>query len=75
LNVGRVVVHAKSTVLNVDASIRENVVTDDDVAVDYVYYYKDLGNYVDKILYLYKKNVAELETIKPFVCKPRGKRY
>jgi hypothetical protein len=75
LNVGRVVVHAKSTVLNVNASVRENVVTDDDVAIDYVHYYHDLGYYVDKILFAYKRKPEDLEQMRPFVFKPRWKRY
>lgn len=74
MNVGRVVVHAKSTVLSTDVPKTESVVSEDDVMLDYVYYYKDLGNYIDKILHLYRQKPKELERLRAFVPKPRGKR-
>ena len=40
----------------------------------HVYYYRDLGNYIDKILYTYKQKPKEMKKIKPFVEKPKGQR-
>lgn len=47
---------------------RENVVVRD------VYYFEDLANYIDKILYIFKNKPMEIATIQPFVAKPRGQR-
>lgn len=48
---------------------------DEDIKIDYVYYYDDLANYIDKILFLAKHTPAELYTLNEFVLKPKGKRY
>ena len=45
-----------------------------DVRISHVYYFEDLENYVDKILYVFKNSPHEIATIKPFVPKPKGKR-
>ena len=74
MNVGTVVVHAKSTVLTTQETRDKNAVTDDDVEIDNVYYYRDLGNYIDKLLYLNRSDRKKLKEVKPFVPKPRGKR-
>lgn len=75
MNIGSIVVHAKSTVVQYgDLPMPKNTITDDDVELDDVYYYRDLGNYIDKILYLYKQKPKELENLKSFVAKPRGRR-
>lgn len=63
LMVGSLVVHAKTAV------------TDDDVEVKHVYFYRDLANYIEKILFLYKKHPKEILQLKPFVPKRRGARY
>ena len=47
----------------------------EDVRVGYVYYYEDLANYIDKILFKQKSNPAEIREIRPFVTKPKGERY
>ena len=44
------------------------------VTVSYVYYFEDLGNYLDKVLYLFKNHPDELAQLKPFVALPRGNR-
>jgi len=49
--------------------------TQEDVRVTDVYYYEDLANYIDKILYTVKNKPENLNAIQPFVPKPRGKRY
>ncbi len=74
LKVGKVVVHSKSTMVGV-AEAPKGWLTNDDLDIDYVYYYHDLGNYIDKILYCYKHNREELAAIRPFVPKPKWKRY
>ena len=56
--------------LEVDPIIgeRENVIVKD------VYYFEDLANYIDKILYTFKNKPVEIAAIQPFVAKPRGQR-
>ena len=73
LAVGTVVVHARST-LRVDEP-KADTVTVDDIEMDDVYLYRDLGNYVDKILFTYKRRPREVAGIHPFVPKPKGQRY
>ena len=87
LAVGTVVVHARST-LRVDEP-KADTVTVDDIEMDDVYLYRDLGNYVDKILFTYKAHARglgfassaykrrpkEVAEIHPFVPKPKGQRY
>lgn len=81
LMVGTVVVHAKTTVASIDLtknaerSLTENIVTDDDVEVKHVYFYRDLANYIEKILFLYKKHPKEVAEVKPFVPRKKGERY
>lgn len=81
LMVGTVVVHAKTTVASIDLtknaerSLTENIVTDDDVEVKQVYFYRDLANYIEKILFLYKKHPKEVTELKPFVPRKKGERY
>jgi len=75
-NIGSVVVHARTTILPgvAEADTYQNV-TNDDILMDGIEYFRDLGNYMDKVLYLYKKEPEQLKTIRSFVAKPRGKRY
>lgn len=73
LAIGNVVVHARTP-----ARPNENTpgtVDADDVELKDVYYYKDLGNYIDKILFTYKQRPKEMDYIRPFVAKPKGERY
>lgn len=46
----------------------------EDVTVPHVYYFEDLANYIDKILYTFKNKPTEIAAIKPFVPLPKGKR-
>jgi len=73
--IGTVVVHAGSTYVHTHAQTRENVYTNDDLDLEHVFYYKDLGNYIDKILYMHKHSPEELKELRPFVPKPAGQRY
>ena len=73
--IGTVLVHAKSTIASTDTTKKENATTDDDVEIHNVYYYRDLGNYIEKILYLYKKHPKEIAQLPTFVPRPHGKRY
>jgi len=73
LAIGNVIVHARSSI-RIDDKNTE-VVAVDDIELKDVFYYKDLGNYIDKILFTYKQKPKEMETIRPFVAKPRGERY
>ena len=50
------------------------MITDDDIEIPYVSFYRDLGNYIEKILFLYKKRPADIADLKPFVAKVKGKR-
>jgi hypothetical protein len=74
-NIGTVTVHAKTTLIHINSSTQQNTVTNDDLDLHDVYYYRDLGNYIDKILYLNKHNPAELSSLRAFVPKPKGQRY
>jgi hypothetical protein len=76
LNIGTVVVHAKTTVVQMsDTPQSRNFMTDDDVELTDVHFYKDLGNYIDKVMFVFKRKPEELETMRPFVALARGKRY
>ena len=74
LAVGNVVVHAR-TPARPDESFGGGGITADDILLNHVFYYRDLGNYIDKILFTYKQKPKEMDDIKPFVPKPRGERY
>jgi hypothetical protein len=75
LGAGSVVAHARSTVVPANSQNGEQMVTSDDIEMDYVIYYQDLGNYLDKVLYLFKNDKAVLSQLRVFVPKPKGKRY
>ena len=47
----------------------------EDVRVTYDFYFEDLGNYIDKILFARKNRPEDLNDMRPFVPKPAGKRY
>lgn len=46
----------------------------EDVRVTDVYYFEDLANYIDKILFTFKNTPGEIVNIKPFVAKIKGQR-
>jgi hypothetical protein len=46
----------------------------EDVRVPDVYYFEDLANYIDKILFTFKNKPADIATIKPFIPKAKGQR-
>jgi hypothetical protein len=46
----------------------------EDVRVTDVYYYEDLANYIDKILFTFKNKPEEIASIKPFIPKAKGQR-
>ncbi len=71
--IGNVVVHARTPARPDDQGHGE--IVGDDILLTDVYYYRDLGNYIDKILFTYKQKPKEMETIHPFIPKPRGERY
>jgi hypothetical protein len=71
--IGNVVVHARTPARPDEHT--PGAVAADDVELKDVYYYKDLGNYIDKILFTYKQKPKEMEEIHAFVAKPRGERY
>lgn len=75
LNIGSVIIHARSTVAPLIDTVDAQVVTNDDIQMDGIEYYKDLGNYIDKILYLYRREPEKLVDMRGFVPKPMGKRY
>jgi len=73
LAIGNISIHARSTTSVVSES--EPVLSVDDIEIRDVYYYRDLCNYIDKILYTYKQKPAEMNEIRPFILKPKGERY
>ncbi len=73
LAIGNVVVHARTPARPDDFGHGE--VMADDIQLSDVYFYRDLGNYIDKILFTYKQKPKEMEEIRVFVPKPRGERY
>jgi hypothetical protein len=74
LAIGNVVVHSRTSIRTAEDT-PAGTVTADDIEIKDVYYYRDLGNYIDKILYTYKQMPAEIANIRPFIPKPRGERY
>ncbi len=47
----------------------------EDLRIANMYYFNDLANYMDKIMYTAKTKPAELEALRPFILKPKGQRY
>lgn len=74
LKIGTVIVHARTTVKTVDEEARHSL-SADDIELNDIYLYRDLGNYIDKILFTYKQMPTGVAEIRPFVPKPRGQRY
>lgn len=73
LAIGNVVVHARTPARPDDFGHGE--ILGDDIALNDVFYYRDLGNYIDKILFTYKQKPHDIAQIRPFIPKPRGERY
>jgi hypothetical protein len=73
LAIGNVVVHARTPARPDEHT--PGAVAADDIELKDVYYYKDLGNYIDKILFTYKQKPKEMEAIHVFIPKPKGERY
>jgi hypothetical protein len=46
----------------------------ENVRISNVYYFEDLANYIDKILYTFKNQSQEMINIAPFKTKAKGKR-
>ena len=46
----------------------------EDIRVPATYYFDDIANYIDKIVFLHKNRPEELPDLRPFVLKPKGKR-
>ncbi|EKD67919.1 MAG: hypothetical protein ACD_48C00152G0005 [uncultured bacterium] len=44
------------------------------VIIPDVYYHEDLANYIDKIIFAFKNKPEEINSMKPFVPLPKGKR-
>lgn len=42
--------------------------------IENIYYAEDLHNWMNKLMFLFSKNVDELDTFRPFVAKGMGKR-
>lgn len=73
-NIGTVIVHSKTTSTNATDN-NQIFLNSDDIVLKDIHYFRDLGNYIDKVLYLYTHDQKELESIHPFVAKPKGQRY
>ncbi|HKB88729.1 MAG TPA: hypothetical protein VKC53_03715 [Patescibacteria group bacterium] len=74
LAIGNVVVHARTPVHPSGEDDAQGISVDD-IELKSVYLYRDLGNYIDKILYTYKQRPAEIADIRPFIPRARGERY
>jgi hypothetical protein len=74
MNVGNAIIHSKTTATSVNDT-NQILIGNDDIVLKNVYFYKDLGNYIDKILYLYLHDQDELKNIRPFVAKAKSQRY
>lgn len=74
LAIGNVVVHAR-TPIHPGGQDDAQGISVDDIELKNIYFYRDLGNYIDKILFTYKQKPAEIANIRPFVPKARGERY
>lgn len=74
LKIGTVILHARTTVKTVDEEA-QHTLSADDIELNDIYLYRDLGNYIDKILFTYKQMPKEVADIRPFVPKPKGQRY
>lgn len=74
LAIGNIVVHAR-TPIHPGGQDDAQGISVDDIELKSVYFYRDLGNYIDKILYTYKQKPTDIANIRPFVPKPRGERY
>jgi hypothetical protein len=72
--IGNIIVHARTSIRTAEDTPIDTV-TADDIEIKDVYFYRDLGNYIDKILFTYKQKPLEINSIKPFVLKPKGERY
>lgn len=46
----------------------------ENIYIHNVSFYEDIANYIDKILYIFKNKPSDMETLKPFIFKPRGER-
>jgi uncharacterized membrane protein len=74
LAIGNVVVHARTSIRTAEDTPM-GTVTADDIEIRDVFYYRDLGNYIDKILFTYKQMPSDIQAMRPFVPRPRGQRY
>jgi hypothetical protein len=72
--IGNVVIHARTPV-HPGGQDDASEISIDDIELKNVYFYRDLGNYIDKILYTYKQRPSDVDKIRPFIPKPRGERY
>lgn len=56
-------------------SVQPLMIPGEEIYIPYVYYFGDLANYMDKILYLQKNKPEEISQMREFVAKPKGQRY
>lgn len=75
LMIGDITIHSTSTISAINTKTTHNIITNDDIEISNAYYYKDLGNYIEKIIYTFKNEPEKIQNIKPFIPKPKGKRY
>jgi hypothetical protein len=76
LAIGSISVHSRSSMRDDYPDEKKFYdISVDDIELKDVYLYKDLGNYLDKILFIYKQRPKELYTIHEFIPKPKGERY
>jgi len=61
--------------MNIGTIIVEPQLADhENIRITDVYYFEDLANYIDKILFTFKNKPSDISSIKPFVPKEKGQR-
>lgn len=55
--------------------ITPTIYFNEEIRLPDMYYFEDLANYIDKIVYTYRTTPDKLSAIRPFVTKPKWKRY
>lgn len=72
--IGTVAIHGRTSIRTVE-DIERGTSTVDDIEIQNVYLYRDLGNYLDKILFTFKQRPDDMSRIRPFIPRPKGQRY
>lgn len=47
----------------------------ENIELPYSYYFEDIASFIDKLVFLRKSKSEDLDKVRPFVPRPKGKRY